>query len=685
MLQQQIKLSSDFKLQASQAILSVILFIIVYLGIIFLTLALAAACVYGGVLLIITIPRLLTMLIGAGIASTGIIVFFFLIKFIFKTNKADRTGLLEISRAQQPELFRLIDDITAEVGTSSPKRVYISNEVNASVFYDSSFWSMFLPVRKNLVIGLGLVNTVSKDELKAILSHEFGHFSQSTMKVGSYVYHVNQVIFNMLYDNDSYGQAIGKWAGLSSILAFFTLIAIQIIQGIQWILKKMYEYINKSYMALSREMEFHADEIAANLTGYQPLKTSLLRMTLAEHAYQSVLSHYHQKQAEGIKSNNIYQEQFFVMNFLAKETQIPIINNLPEITLEDTNKYNKSKLIIKDQWASHPSLEERIARLETTGIQYRNTLPGLANELFRGIEALQKALTEQVFQYPESIQNNSIFSLEDFEEAYQKDIELNSLPKSYNGYYDNKNPVLNDLDNIVPSITPIPEELFSEDIVDTLYIIQAMENDSQVLRQIADGALQIKTFDYDGLRYNQNQADSLSEQIAADLVQLKKRIKTNDILIYQAALYNEQTLSLSNKLKDQYQAFYQYDQYFEERIRLYNELQENLQFLLQVTPYEEIENNFNNILEKESQLKEYIRGILKDPDFQTEINDEIRDIFTTYVAKSLVYFSYQTYHEDNLQVLFKALHNYADLLTSVYFLKKKALLEYQADLLSLKV
>jgi len=37
---------------------------------------------------------------------------------------------------------------------------------------------MFLPVKKNLQIGMALVNSVTVTEFKAILAHEFGHFSQ---------------------------------------------------------------------------------------------------------------------------------------------------------------------------------------------------------------------------------------------------------------------------------------------------------------------------------------------------------------------------------------------------------------------------------------------------------------------------------------------------------------------------
>jgi Zn-dependent protease with chaperone function len=55
-------------------------------------------------------------------------------------------------------------------------------------------------------------------------------------------------------------------------------------------------------LALSREMEFHADEVAANVTGYLPLKESLLRMDLASHSYNSVISFYENKVNENIKS-----------------------------------------------------------------------------------------------------------------------------------------------------------------------------------------------------------------------------------------------------------------------------------------------------------------------------------------------------------------------------------------------
>lgn len=186
-----VRLSKEFKKQTLRTIFSLVIFAAVYILILVAAVGLTIACVYGGIMMVVLAPRLVTIGLGIGLASLGFFILYFLFKFIFTSNKVDRSHLQRITREEQPDLFLLLDDIVSKVGTTFPKNVYLSSEVNASVFYDSSFWSMFLPIRKNLQIGLGLVNSVTHDELKAILSHEFGHFSQRTMKVGSYVYNVN--------------------------------------------------------------------------------------------------------------------------------------------------------------------------------------------------------------------------------------------------------------------------------------------------------------------------------------------------------------------------------------------------------------------------------------------------------------------------------------------------------------
>lgn len=288
----QIPMSSDFKNNLIKAIFSIAFFILVYLILLLTGGLITAISIFFGVSIIAIRPSFITLMLGLGLIGMGVLIFVFLIKFIFKRNIVDRSHLIEIKADDEPRLFSLLQAIVDETQTHFPKKVYLSSAVNASVFYDSSFWSMFFPVKKNLEIGLGLVNGVSEAELKAILAHEFGHFSQQSMKVGSYVYHVNQVIYNLLFENESFNHWLERWGGLSAYFAIFVWLAVQIIKAIQWILRKVYEIVNLNYMSLSRAMEFHADEVAARVSGSGPMITGLSRLEFVDTVFSDVLNHY---------------------------------------------------------------------------------------------------------------------------------------------------------------------------------------------------------------------------------------------------------------------------------------------------------------------------------------------------------------------------------------------------------
>jgi Zn-dependent protease with chaperone function len=682
MTNKEIKLSSEFKTQTTKAIFSIVLFAFIYIFLLLSAAGLTALCIYGGVMLIVSFPRLITIVLGIGLGSLGILILIFLLKFIFKSHKVDRTHLYEIKKEEEPEFFILISEIVEDVKTSFPKKIYLSADVNAAVFYDSNLWSMIFPIKKNLQVGLGLVNTVSREEFKAILSHEFGHFSQKTMKVGSYVYNVNQVIFNMIYENDSYDKLIQSWSNISGYFSFFVMIAVKIIQGIQWILKKMYDVVNRSYMGLSREMEFHADEIAASVTGYEPLKSSLLRLALADHSFNSVLAFYEGKIADNLKSKNIYQEQLFIMNFLAKDSDIPIINGLPGVSTEDLNRFDKSKLVIKDQWASHPSTEERIDRLENTGFESKNSVSDPANTIFKNIEKIQKELTDKVFEEISYQGEVTFIPIEQFQKEFSKEYLDNSFSKVYNGYYDNKNPVPFEFDTIKYSEENIQiNELFSDDKVDMVYTSLALQNDIEILKQIVDKTIPVKTFDYDGKKFKRKESKGLVAKLGLELQKINDRIKQNDIRIFNFFYQCEQSLNNIPQLKLLYQKFFELDKIFDSKYELYTELSNELQFLNFTTPFEQIKANFLRIETIEQKLKNEIKKLLADSAYESEMTKEIKDNFELYLTKNWQYFGSEQYFDNNLEILFSALNNYAFLLSRRYFLLKKKLLDYQEGLI----
>ncbi|GAA3574143.1 hypothetical protein GCM10022395_24090 [Snuella lapsa] len=501
------------------------------------------------------------------------------------------------------------------------------------------------------------------------------------MKVGSYVYNVNQIIFNMLYDNESYDKIIQGWANVSGYFSIFVVLAVKVVEAIQWVLNKLYEVVNKSYMALSREMEFHADEIAAHITGYKPLKSALLRMPLADHAYDSVLAFYEAKIEHNQKSNNLFKEHAFVMHFLAKDSNTQIENNLPKITIEELNKYNKSKLIIKDQWSSHPSTEDRINRLEKINIVINDTDNTPANTIFQDIEKTQNNLTSLAFKDVKYEEEAKPLLFTDFQAEYEKDYFNNTFSKIYNGYYDNKNPMPFDVDTIdyIQNLYTITE-LFSDKKVDLVYTAFALQNDIETIKQIAERAIPVKTFDYDGKKYKRSESKKLLRKLNSEIEKLNEQIKENDINIFKFFSRCEYTQKRSNKLTDYYKALFSYDQTFDKNYEVYTQLSEQLHFITVTTPYDDIKANFLGIQPLEKKLKDGITSILNDTKYQKEITKAMRDNFNLYLSKQWLYFGNQNYFDDNLEILFTAMNNYAFLLSKGYFILKKKLLTYQKEL-----
>lgn len=677
----EIHLSKEFKTQAVKAVAAVVFFVLSYAVILLFALLLTGLCIVAGITLVVIKPMFITLAFGIGLASLGILILIFLLKFIFKSHKTDRSQLVEINRQQEPELFKMIGEIVALTGTNHPKKVYLSSDVNAAVFYDSTIRSMFMPVRKNLIIGLGLVNTVTKEELKAILSHEFGHFSQRTMKVGSYVYNVNQVIFNLLFDNESYESLVQRWANMSGYFSIFVVLAGKINTGIQWVLKKLYTVVNKNYLGLSREMEFHADEIAASVTGYEPLKKSLLRMSLADNSFDTVLNFYNSKISDNIKSENIYKDQSLMLNFLAESSNISISNNLPDIALEEQSKYNKSKLIIKDQWASHPTVEERIKRLESTGFTAEKNCDVLANSLFSDIAMLQQQLTDTLFDELNFEGETKLMNSADFLENYKNENATVQFPTLYNGYYSNKHPVGIDLQGeLNPEDTLNVEELFSDEQVDLVYTAIALQNDLTTLTEIAEKKYMVKTYDYNGVRYKGNQSGELVKKLTPELDHLNARIKSNDQRIFNFFIRKETALNKPQKLTQLYRHFDEFDKKFDADYAIYTQLLSELEFVNITTPFEKIKSNFKNIKATEAVLKQEIAQLLTDSYLESEIPDAMKENFEHYLSQSLEYFGGVSYFDENLNIFYTALHHFGYLLSRKYFLMKKELLVYQEEL-----
>jgi len=673
-----IQISRDFRKKTKAAVSSIVIFVFVYILIFLFTILLALACIGGGLWLIAAKPMFLTIMLGAGLAGTGIFVFFFIIKFLFKKHINDRSYLTEIKRSDEPELFKMIDEIVKEAETNFPKKVYLSSDVNASVFYDSSFWSMFFPIQKNLTIGVGLINTTTKQELKAILSHEFGHFSQRSMKVGSYVYNVNQIIFNLVNDDASYRSSIEKFANFSGYFSIFASLAIFITSKIQWVLAKMYSYVNIRHMALSREMEFHADEVAAHIAGSISLEESLLRLELANNSYNNVLNFYEARISKNQSSKNIYREQFFVMNFLADQSELETKYDLPYVKLAESGLFNKSKLNIENQWASHPSTEDRVAKLRQLNI-VKDTDNQPAKDLFKDFEKTEEKLTAKLFSNVKYERGRTDLEFETFKTEFETQYQKDSFDKIFNNYYDNKNPDSEVQENLLSEDIQF-DHLFDNEKVELVYTLIALESDKKTIEAIANKEFVLKTFDYDGRKYKVAEAKKLIPEIEKSIVEIKAQIVKNDSDIYNYFLKISENQNRKSGFISLYQSFSDYDKQYEDKFKLYTDLINATAFISMRTPFEQIRHNFISLKSLEDQLKQEIRFHLQNPLLISELSEkDVKDL-KDYIEKEHIYFRNEEYFNSNLQLLMKAINTLPYFLHRKYFLIKKEVLSLMKDL-----
>lgn len=675
-----IPVSENFKKQATKAIFSIVLFAVVYLLLIAAAIALTIACGYFGIVIIAARPSFLTIMLGIGLIGLGVLVLIFLLKFIFSANSKDDSGMLQIEKEDEPELFEAIGDIVAKVKTHFPKKIFLVPDVNAFVFYNSNFWSMFLPVKKNLAIGMGLVNAVTVQELKAILSHEFGHFSQRSMKVGSFVYNVNKIIHNMLYDNNSYSSLASGFASISGYFAFFTSIAIRIVEGIQYILRKVYNVVNLNYMGLSREMEFHADAVAASVAGSKPLAVSLQRLELADTAYNAVINYYNGKINDAVKTNDIYPNFRHALTHTGKSNAIPFENNLPQVPAAYASKFNKSKLQINNQWASHPATEDRVAALEKINMQVDPVDNRPAIILFRQPEKWQQQITGTLFSSVQYNKEATIQTANEFVEDYQRKYNENNFDPIFNNYYDNKNPVeITDEISISKEYNDI-KEIFGSEAIDLVYTNTALEADINTLKQIETGLYDIKSIDYDGEKYKKSDIGSLIKMLEQKNSELKNRIALHDGQIHNffKNLANEKGKLI--EFEDTYQSFIAVDKGFDELMKPYLTLMTNTAFIQEQTPFEIIEQKMGPLKESEEAFKEAILNLSANPAYARAFDTNTKEVFDKYLEKDHSYFTKPDYDDYALKTLVNAMDHYRYVLAQAYFLAKKSFLDLEAGL-----
>jgi Zn-dependent protease with chaperone function len=511
-----LKPSVQFKRNAARMILGIALLPLLYIFILILGLVLLFGFGYVASLIISFSTGYLAILIAVFLVMLGIVFFYFTLRFVFGTVDAEEPVQIEVKKKDHPLLFDFIRKVSKDVGAPFPKKIFLTPDVNASVSYSSSFWSMFFPVRKNLHIGLGLVNTLTISEFKATMAHEFAHFSQRSMKTLSYVYTMNRVMFDLVYQRDKLEYDVRNFAETSSIgtiaalLTLFADLTDWFVGSLRKIMYSAYEKINITYVALAREMEFHADLVAVRFAGNDVVINTLRKLELASVAYERTSS--------DLRSLNSYRQRKVGDLYDYHSKMIPLV------TSDDQANAKKRRLKIKSLWATHPTDTEREVNINKVSIQ-SPVQNDSAWKFFSDPDRIKQQMTSLFYEIDENAENQQLATTEEIEIHFTESNQENSpISKTFFGFYDRPKFVKIDLDKIMKStVVKSFDQIISPEIGALIRKNYYDRLDLETFILITNQILNVEFFEYDGERYEKSDIKKLRTRLHMEISNDEKK------------------------------------------------------------------------------------------------------------------------------------------------------------------
>lgn len=178
-----------------------------------------------------------------------------------------------LTREAVPALFDEIDHLRGALATAPIHRVVLTEENNAAISQVPRL-GILGPCQNTLLLGLPLLLSLSEDQARAVLAHEFGHLSSKHSSVNAWIYRVRAVWWRIM---QAFAQTEGWSVGL--LRRFFNWYA---------------PYFSAYSFALARANEYEADTVSVQLTSGEAVATALigvhLRALVADSAYWSELA-----------------------------------------------------------------------------------------------------------------------------------------------------------------------------------------------------------------------------------------------------------------------------------------------------------------------------------------------------------------------------------------------------------
>lgn len=167
----------------------------------------------------------------------------------------------EVSRAEAPLLHACVDQLQSRLRSAPFHRVLMISNCNAAVVQRPRL-GVFGWQKNHLLLGLTLMEELSKDEFVAVLAHEFAHLSRQHNRSGQWIYRLRRS-WEQVFEKLSRPRTSGE-ISLRPLIRRF----------VNW----FWPRFNGHAFVLSRAQEYQADEAAAQVAGADNAATALIRV-----------------------------------------------------------------------------------------------------------------------------------------------------------------------------------------------------------------------------------------------------------------------------------------------------------------------------------------------------------------------------------------------------------------------
>lgn len=429
----------------------------------------------------------------AGVCAAFLAVF--MLKALFFVKHGHESEDIEVRRAEEPLLFEFLDRLADEAGAPRPHRVFLSARVNAAVFYDLSILNLLLPSKKNLEIGLGLVNVLTLGELKAVLAHEFGHFAQKTMAVGRWVYIAQQIAMHVIARRDALDRILNGLSRVDLRVAWIGWLLSLVVWSIRSLMETVFRIVIIGERALSREMELQADLVAVSLTGSDALIHALHKLGAADQAWDRALGFAAAELQQGRAVRDVFAVQLRIVEQMRAILGDPHFGDAPQVpdTEPQAHRVFRGELAQPPRmWATHPANAEREANAKRVYVALAIDTRS-AWDLFADAATLRERMSAHLASHAENKGEPQALdeSLRKLDEHYGRAF----LDRSYRGAYLGRSVVrhaakVEELYGVRPAAERVVDEiaaLYPPELADDLEMWRRLEEERAALEALRAG------------------------------------------------------------------------------------------------------------------------------------------------------------------------------------------------------